>query len=177
MAVKCLRDGQEVRELRYAVISANTHLLRKKERDFYNHFVVIKALVTSKFELPSVFWTTLRGASYPQRKGPLKEIILKDLWTFRGKGVIYIMIMSKIPFMYQQKYRATHYRVCHLANSGKNLEYNSNLKFILASIMAKKRCSLCLKPMFQIFVPHLKVMGHPVLTAHYSEKRGLCFMK
>ena len=32
MAVKCLSDGQEVRELRYAVISANTPV-EKKERD------------------------------------------------------------------------------------------------------------------------------------------------
>ena len=76
MAVKWLSDGQEVRELRYAAISANTPVEKKKERDFYNHFVVIKALVTSKFELPSVFWTTLRGLSieegsfkgdYPER--------------------------------------------------------------------------------------------------------------
>ena len=45
MAVKCLSDGQEVRELRYAVISANTPVEKKgRERDFYNHFVVIKAL-------------------------------------------------------------------------------------------------------------------------------------
>ena len=88
-----------------------THLLRKKrERDFYNHFVVIKARVTSKFELPSVFLDHhLEQGRAIHRKGPLKEIILKDLWTFRGKGVIYIMIMSKIPFMYTLMGAAEHY--------------------------------------------------------------------